>query len=310
MSPFWPEMPELVEFAPPSSPGSSDSSADRWGWEQPRELFRQSGGRPNRDCPWWQCRVPAVPGCRRVPLPSSRWSRSQRRWPSIARRGCPIWCTCAAQRPAASWPRWARPGTSRRLSRARWSASSGPRAFTAITGEVFPEGIQTAENLLSRGLIDAIVPWDELRDRWATILGLWADRVVAAPAAAEDPVHVGEGEGSRADRSPPPSSGSTSRSRGRPTASTPSSSWQLTCRTPWSSRARCGETSPRVRCVALGRLDGIPVVVAATTDRRSGEPLTVGGLQDDPSRDRAGPAVGPARGHPRRHPGRPALRRG
>ena len=31
--------------------------------------------------------------------------------------------------------------------------------------------------------------------------------------------------------------------------------------------------------VALGRLDGIPVVVAATTDRRSGEPLTVGGLR-------------------------------
>jgi acetyl-CoA carboxylase carboxyl transferase subunit beta len=31
--------------------------------------------------------------------------------------------------------------------------------------------------------------------------------------------------------------------------------------------------------VALGRLDGIPVVVAATTDRRSGVPLTVGGLR-------------------------------
>ena len=59
----------------------------------------------------------------------------------------------------------------------------GPRAFTAITGEVFPEGIQTAENLLSRGLVDAIVPWDELRERWATILGLWADRVVDTPEA-------------------------------------------------------------------------------------------------------------------------------
>jgi acetyl-CoA carboxylase carboxyl transferase subunit beta len=31
--------------------------------------------------------------------------------------------------------------------------------------------------------------------------------------------------------------------------------------------------------VALGRLQGIPVVVAATTDRRSGAPLTVGGLR-------------------------------
>ena len=54
----------------------------------------------------------------------------------------------------------------------------GPRAFTAITGEVFPPGIQTAENLLARGVIDAIVAWEDLRARWATILRLWADRIV------------------------------------------------------------------------------------------------------------------------------------
>ena len=88
-----------------------------------------------------------------------------------------------------------------------------------------------------------------------------------------------EGDGCPAARSPRPSSGSTSRSHARPTASTPSSSWPLTCRTrvvlPGTMQ---GELAQGAR-VALGRLDGIPVVVAATTDRRSGEPLTVGGLR-------------------------------
>ncbi len=159
----------------------------------------------------------------------------------------------------------------------------GPRAFTAITGQVFPDGIQTAENLLSRGLIDAIVPWDELRDRWATILRLWADRVVAVPAA--DP-EVGHGSKPSASRPSVPGG--------------PESAAQLWEYVEVSRRADRIDSEQFLTAhvsdmvvlpgtmrgelaqgalVALGRLDGIPVVVAATTDRRSGEPLTVGGLR-------------------------------
>ena len=154
----------------------------------------------------------------------------------------------------------------------------GPRAFTAITGEVFPEGIQTAENLLSRGLIDAIVPWDELHDLWARILGLWADRVRALPV-------VDEGPGPRSRTTVP----------GRPESA--AQLWEYVELSRLPDRidsaqflaahladvvvlpgTMTGELAQGA-IVALGRLDGIPVVVAATTDRRSGVPLTVGGLR-------------------------------
>ncbi len=153
----------------------------------------------------------------------------------------------------------------------------GPRAFTAITGQVFPDGIQTAENLVSRGLIDAVLPWDELRDRWGTILGLWADRPVAPPDAPD----VGQ------------------RARVR-VPGAPESAAQLWEYVEVSRRADridpeqflADHLSDMVvlpgtmqgaitqgALVALGRLRGIPVVVVATTDRRSGQPLTVGGLR-------------------------------
>jgi acyl-CoA carboxylase subunit beta len=34
----------------------------------------------------------------------------------------------------------------------------GPRVYQALTGETFPDGVQLAENLYARGLIDAVVP--------------------------------------------------------------------------------------------------------------------------------------------------------
>jgi acetyl-CoA carboxylase beta subunit len=153
----------------------------------------------------------------------------------------------------------------------------GPRAFTAITGEVFPEGIQTAENLLSRGLIDAIVPWDELRDRWATILRLWADRVVAVPAVADSV------PAARAGVPGGPESAAqlweyvqVSRQADRiDSEQFLAAHLSDTVVIPGTMRGEIAQGA----LVALGRLDGIPVVVAATTDRRSGEPLTVGGLR-------------------------------
>jgi acetyl-CoA carboxylase beta subunit/acetyl-CoA carboxylase alpha subunit len=39
----------------------------------------------------------------------------------------------------------------------------GPRVYEAITGERFPDGVQLAENLYARGLIDAVVPPRALR---------------------------------------------------------------------------------------------------------------------------------------------------
>jgi acyl-CoA carboxylase subunit beta len=40
----------------------------------------------------------------------------------------------------------------------------GPRVYQALYGRVFPEGVQTAENLYAHGLIDAVVPPDRIAD--------------------------------------------------------------------------------------------------------------------------------------------------
>lgn len=39
----------------------------------------------------------------------------------------------------------------------------GPRVYEALQGQPFPEGVQTAENLYRRGLVDALVPDHQLR---------------------------------------------------------------------------------------------------------------------------------------------------
>src|SRR6476661_5196692 len=49
----------------------------------------------------------------------------------------------------------------------------GPRVYEALYGKPFPEGVQTAENLYARGIIDAVVPPEEIAgilDRALTIL--------------------------------------------------------------------------------------------------------------------------------------------
>jgi acetyl-CoA carboxylase alpha subunit len=49
----------------------------------------------------------------------------------------------------------------------------GPRVYSALYGKEFPEGVQTAENLYTRGIIDAVLPPDEIKgilDRALTIL--------------------------------------------------------------------------------------------------------------------------------------------
>ena len=154
----------------------------------------------------------------------------------------------------------------------------GPRAFTAITGEEFPEGVQTAENLLSRGLIDEIVAWDQLRERWATILGLWADRPVSTPATGADLALV---EGADVPGAPVGADQLWEYVQVSRRADRVDSEQFLTEHL--SDRVVLSGTGQGDRAqgalVVLGRFRGIPVVVAATTDRRSGEPLTVGGLR-------------------------------
>ena len=58
----------------------------------------------------------------------------------------------------------------------------GPRVYRLLYGEPFPEGVQTAENLQRHGVIDGVIPLDELRrtlDRAMTVI---ADAPASLPA--------------------------------------------------------------------------------------------------------------------------------
>jgi len=59
----------------------------------------------------------------------------------------------------------------------------GPRVYSALYGHDFPEGVQTAENLYARGIIDAVLPASEIAD----ILDRALSILLARPAPAELP---------------------------------------------------------------------------------------------------------------------------
>ncbi len=156
----------------------------------------------------------------------------------------------------------------------------GPRAFQGITGESFPDGIQTAENLQARGIVDAVVDWPELGARWATLLRLWAERPRQSSGSGAR-TGVGRGE-------PPPVVGapSTADELGQYVAASrahdrvDAGQFVAAHMTDVVPVPCTGQGEPgRGALVVLGRLEGMPVVAAATEDRYSGEPLTVGGLR-------------------------------
>ena len=40
----------------------------------------------------------------------------------------------------------------------------GPRVYEALYDRPFPEGVQTSENLYARGIIDAVLPPEEIKE--------------------------------------------------------------------------------------------------------------------------------------------------
>ncbi|WP_310961928.1 carboxyl transferase domain-containing protein [Nocardioides terrisoli] len=64
----------------------------------------------------------------------------------------------------------------------------GPRVYQALYGEAFPEGVQTSENLYAHGIIDAVLPPEEIAgilDRALTILQLRPAQVGAPSPTSE-----------------------------------------------------------------------------------------------------------------------------
>lgn len=74
---------------------------------------------------------------------------------------------------------WAEPGA--------LAGFLGPRVYEAIYGEPFPEGVQVAENLAARGVIDEVVPLDALRSRLIEVVSVLAPPQSVPEAAALEP---------------------------------------------------------------------------------------------------------------------------
>ena len=66
----------------------------------------------------------------------------------------------------------------------------GPRVFEALYDDTFPDGVQTSENLFAHGIVDAVVPPEEIDgilDRALKLLSPGEVELVASPAEEEIP---------------------------------------------------------------------------------------------------------------------------
>jgi acetyl-CoA carboxylase carboxyl transferase subunit beta len=64
----------------------------------------------------------------------------------------------------------------------------GPRVYEALYGRAFPEGVQTSENLYAHGLIDGVVPHDELADLLDRALAVLSARKEALVDVTDPPL--------------------------------------------------------------------------------------------------------------------------
>lgn len=154
----------------------------------------------------------------------------------------------------------------------------GPRASEAISGVQLPEHVQSAEHLLERGLLDGALAWEQVRQRWAVLLRLWADRLTATDRSGGDlpsPPQV-DVAGAPACAAELWQNVCLSRSPGRIDAA----QFVATHLSDWVPLPNSGQGDQGDGAlVGVGRLGGLPVVVVATVDRSTGRPLTVGSLR-------------------------------
>lgn len=64
----------------------------------------------------------------------------------------------------------------------------GPKVYQALNGKEFPEGVQTAENLAAKGVIDAVVPAEDLPALVDLALGVLVDSATPATLERRTPV--------------------------------------------------------------------------------------------------------------------------
>ena len=152
----------------------------------------------------------------------------------------------------------------------------GPRVHQALYGEEFPAGVQTAENLLAHGLLDAVLPVDALARATARALGVLSGHPDPGAPDGPDPDAPGPRHGGAPDGPGPPGAArpvpgtreSIRRSR-RPERPGTRALLRIAARdvTPLSGTG-AGERDPGL-LLALARFGGTPCVVLGH-DRHEG----------------------------------------
>jgi acetyl-CoA carboxylase carboxyl transferase subunit beta len=152
----------------------------------------------------------------------------------------------------------------------------GPRVCEALTGQPFPSGVQTAENMRAHGLIDAVVEVQDLAPRLARVLAAMPDPASPFPRAE------------RAAPAPLAHAPSAARLDAGNEPAGPADGWQSVTRTRQPGYPRAVEflraTATDVEIVreagglllALARVDGTPVVAGV---QRGEGTFGIGGLE-------------------------------
>ncbi|MEV6314855.1 carboxyl transferase domain-containing protein [Streptomyces sp. NPDC051776] len=174
----------------------------------------------------------------------------------------------------------------------------GPRVHEALYGEEFPPGVQTAENLMANGLVDAVLPADQLAGTAARALDVLAGddagtgpggngaTLSSGPPASDGPSSdAASAEGPFADMRPgdgrAPSAGESIRRSRRGDRPGVRALLKVACRdvTPLSGTG-AGEHDPGL-LLALARIGGTPCVLLGH-DRRgeAAPPLGPAGLRE------------------------------
>jgi acyl-CoA carboxylase subunit beta len=141
----------------------------------------------------------------------------------------------------------------------------GPRVIEALTGAPIPDGVQTAENLLAHGLVDAVVAPQALAGYLAPVLAALSPGVNVGPATVASRVSSSAAPGITA--------ASGAESREAPVGKPAGSAWESVLRTRRADRPGAGEliravTSDLVPVraggvmLAVGRVGARPCVLA------------------------------------------------
>ncbi len=160
----------------PWSPAAAWSAVARWPWWPTSSASSpaRSGVTPRaaspppyaapppRACRCWRPRPPAAPACRRARPPSSRWSRSPEPIGDHKAAGLPYLVHLRHPTTGGVYASWGSLGHVTVAEPGALVGFLGPKVYEALNGDPFPAGVQQAENLAAKGVIDAVVAAEQL----------------------------------------------------------------------------------------------------------------------------------------------------